>query len=312
MDKNICAPCAPMGWNSYDYYNTEINEMQVRANAEYMAAHLREYGWEYIVIDISWYEHGSGSRSGEYQYLPFAELEMDAYSRLIPVTERYPSSADGAGFRPLADYIHSLGLKFGIHIMRGIPRLAAHCHMPILGTDLTADEIADPANICSWNPYMYGLRPDIPESQLYYDSLFELYAGWGVDFVKCDDICREDAATAHAEIGMLHRAIEKCGRPIVLSLSPGPAKITEAEWYAENANMWRITDDFWDSWPLLKDMFRRCELWQGKKRPGCYPDCDMLPLGIIGGCFGDRKDGGRAEDHDDALVHLRSAAHAGG
>ena len=278
MDKNICAPCAPMGWNSYDYYNTEINEMQVRANAEYMAAHLREYGWEYIVIDISWYEHGSGSRSGEYQYLPFAELEMDAYSRLIPVTERYPSSADGAGFRPLADYIHSLGLKFGIHIMRGIPRLAAHRHMPILGTDLTADEIADPANICSWNPYMYGLRPDIPESQLYYDSLFELYARWGVDFVKCDDICREDASTAHAEIGMLHKAIEKCGRPIVLSLSPGPAKITEAEWYAENANMWRITDDFWDSWPLLKDMFRRCELWQGKKRPGCYPDCDMLPM----------------------------------
>ena len=306
MDKNICAPCAPMGWNSYDYYNTEINEMQVRANAEYMAVHLREYGWEYIVIDISWYEHGSGSRSGEYQYLPFAELEMDAYSRLIPVTERYPSSADGAGFRPLADYIHSLGLKFGIHIMRGIPRLAAHCHMPILGTDLTADEIADPANICSWNPYMYGLRPDIPESQLYYDSLFELYARWGVDFVKCDDICREDASTAHAEIGMLHKAIEKCGRPIVLSLSPGPAKITEAEWYAENANMWRITDDFWDSWPLLKDMFRRCELWQGKKRPGCYPDCDMLPLGIIGGCFGDRKERvtGLTEDEQKTMMTL--------
>ncbi|MBP3880106.1 MAG: alpha-galactosidase, partial [Lachnospiraceae bacterium] len=105
MNKNLFAPCPPMGWNSYDYYNTETNEMQVRANADYMAAHLREYGWEYIVIDISWYEHGAGSRSQEYQYLPFAELEMDAYSRLIPVTERYPSSADGAGFKPLADYI---------------------------------------------------------------------------------------------------------------------------------------------------------------------------------------------------------------
>ena len=288
MDKTTLAPVSPMGWNSYDYYNTEVNEEQVRANALYMAENLKAFGWEYVVIDIAWYEVGAGSRSREYQYLPFPELCMDAYSRLIPDTARFPSAGDGKGFKPLADYIHSLGLKFGIHIMRGIPRLAAHRHGSLLGTDVTADRIADPVNICEWNPYMYGLRPTLAESQLYYDSIIELYASWGVDFIKCDDICREDAVTAHQEIAMLHRAIEKCGRPIVLSLSPGPAKIKEAEFYAENAEMWRITDDFWDSWPLLKDMFRRCELWEGKKKPGCYPDCDMLPVGIIGGCFGDR------------------------
>ena len=288
MDKNAFSPTPPMGWNSYDYYNTEVNEAQIRANAEYMAAHLKEFGWEYVVVDIEWYSVGAGSESAVYQYIPFGKVMMDDYSRLIPDPERFPSSKDGRGFRSLAEYIHSLGLKFGIHIMRGIPRAAAHEHRALLNTSLTADRIADPSNICLWNPDMYGLRAHLPEAQIYYNSIMQLYAFWGVDFIKCDDICREDAPTAHQEIRLLHNAIESCGRPIVLSLSPGPARITEAAYYAENANMWRITDDFWDSWPLLKDMFRRCELWQKKTQPGCYPDCDMLPVGMIGGCFGNR------------------------
>lgn len=288
MNKNDFAPNPPMGWNSYDYYNTEVNEAQVRVNAEYMASHLKEFGWEYVVVDIQWYAVDAGSQSDKYQYIPFGKVVMDEYSRLLPDPVRFPSAAGGKGFSVLAEYIHSLGLKFGIHIMRGIPRAAAHEHRGLLGTDLTADQLADPSNICWWNPDMYGLRVNLPEAQMYYDSIMQLYAGWGVDFIKCDDICREDAVTAHREIELLHNAIMKCGRPIVLSLSPGPAKISEAAFYAANANMWRITDDFWDSWPLLKDMFRRCELWQGKNQPGCYPDCDMLPVGVIGGCFGKR------------------------
>ena len=296
----------PMGWNSYDYYNTEVNEAQVRANAEYMAAHLKEFGWEYVVVDIEWYAPGAGSESEKFQYVPFGELVMDEYSRLIPDPVRFPSSAGGKGFGPLAEYIHSLGLKFGIHVMRGIPRQAAHEHRGLWGTSMTADRLADPSNICAWNPDMYGLRANLPEAQLYYDSIMQLYAEWGVDFIKCDDICREDAVTAHREIELIHNAILACGREIVLSLSPGPAKISESSFYAENANMWRITDDFWDSWPLLKDMFRRCELWQGKARPGAYPDCDMLPIGTIGGCFGMRKERRSAltEDEQRTMMSL--------
>ena len=225
MNKNDFAPNPPMGWNSYDYYNTEVNEAQVRANAEYMASHLKEFGWEYVVIDIEWYAVDAGSQSDKYQYIPFGKLVMDEYSRLLPDPVRFPSAADGKGSRVLADYIHSLGLKFGIHIMRGIPRAAAHEHRRLLGTDLTADQLADPSNICQWNPDMYGLRVNLPEAQMYYDSIMQLYAEWGVDYIKCDDICREDASTAHREIELLHNAIMKCGRPIVLSLSPGPAKI---------------------------------------------------------------------------------------
>ena len=286
MNKNSFAVTPPMGWNSYDYYDTTVDEARVRANADYMAAHLKKYGWEYVVIDIEWYAHEAGSQRDRYQYIPFWPVEMDEYSRLLPDPVRFPSSADGAGFKPLADYIHSLGLKFGIHIMRGIPRQAAHTHTAILGSDMRANDVADPSNICQWNPDMYGLRPDRSGSQAYYDSIMQLYAEWGVDFIKCDDICRMDMYSAKAEIKMLHDAIDKCGRPIVLSLSPGPARIEEAWHYEQYANMWRITDDFWDKWDLLLNMFERCELWERHVGDGNWPDCDMLPLGQIGAAFG--------------------------
>ncbi|WP_322198912.1 glycoside hydrolase family 27 protein [Acutalibacter intestini] len=293
MDKNAFAPTPPMGWNSYDYYDTTVNEAQVRANAEVLAQKLKPFGWEYVVIDIQWYAHRAGSMRDKFQYIPFAPVEMDPYSRLLPDPERYPSAAGGQGFKPLADYIHSLGLKFGIHMMRGIPRQAAHQHAKILGTDTTADMVAEPNSVCRWNPDMYGVR-DCPEGQAYYDSVIELYASWGVDFIKCDDICNTDNLVNHSEKGyerrheieMLHRAILKSGREIVLSLSPGPAIIQKSWHYKKYANMWRITDDFWDNWQDLKEMFPRCEIWQDHIAPGCYPDCDMLPLGKIGGGFG--------------------------
>lgn len=288
MDKNRFAKTPPMGWNSYDYYDTTVNEAQVRANAEYMAEHLKEFGWEYIVVDIQWYAHGAGTRRNQHQYIPFSKLEMDEYSRLLPDPNRFPSSVNGAGFKPLADYIHSLGLKFGIHIMRGIPRAAAHEHTAVKGINVTADEIAIPNSICWWNPDMYGVT-NTPEGQAYYDSIFELYAQWGVDFIKCDDICRLDQPSARYETEMLAKAIEKNGRPMVLSLSPGPAKIDWAWHYETYANMWRITDDFWDNWKLLKDMFHRCEIWQKHVYEGCYPDCDMLPLGYLGKGFGQER-----------------------
>ena len=282
---------APMGWNSYDYYDTTVNEAQVKANADFMAAHLKEAGWEYIVVDIEWYAKDSGTMRDQYQYIPFGDEAIDAYGRLLPAENKFPSAAGGKGVAPLAEYIHHLGLKFGIHIMRGIPRIAAHKHLPVLGTDVTANQIADPSSICGWNPDMYGVRKDVAGAQEYYDSIMNLYAQWGVDYIKCDDICNTNLyphnpySAAH-EVEMLHRAIEKCGRDIVLSLSPGPALIEKAWHYEKYANLWRITDDFWDKWELLRNMFDRCELWQNHVAQGCYPDCDMLPLGRLGKGFG--------------------------
>lgn len=296
MDKNTFATRPPMGWNSYDYYDTAVTEAEVRANAEVMAEKLKKYGWEYVVVDIQWYVHRPSSRRQEYQYIPFSKMEIDEYSRLLPDPERFPSSANGQGFKPLADYVHSLGLKFGIHIMRGIPRIAAHEHMAIKNCDLTASEAADSYSICKWNPDMYGIR-DTEAGQAYYDSIIELYAEWGVDYIKCDDICNTnningwnpDSYARKHEIEMLAKAIDKSGRPIVLSLSPGPALIDQAWHYCKYANMWRITDDFWDTWEALKNMFWRCELWQKHVSVGCYPDCDMIPVGKIGKVFGEER-----------------------
>ena len=306
MAKKLMLKKPPMGWNSYDYYDTTVNEEQIKANADYMAKNLKSHGWEYIVVDIEWYSYDAGTQRDRHQYIPFWKVEMDEYSRLLPCPDRFPSSAGGKGFAPLAEYVHKLGLKFGIHIMRGIPRIAAHEHTALLGSDKTANEIANPYSICYWNPDMYGVNPEDEASQLYYNSLMDLYAEWGVDFVKCDDICRMDAESAKKEIEMLHKAIEQCGRDIVLSLSPGPAIVEMADFYKENSEMWRITDDFWDKWELLLNMFDRCKNWQDYVSDGSYPDCDMLPMGYVGKGFGDERQTAFTKDEQITMMTLWS------
>lgn len=273
----------PMGWNSWDCYGAAVNEKIVRQNAEYMAKRLKPYGWEYIVVDIQWYQPTAPS----HEYEPFAELTMDEYGRLQPAPNRFPSSAGGQGFAPLAAYIHSLGLKFGIHIMRGLPRMAAHQKLPIFGTRYACHQAANPNSICAWNPDMYGLLCDKPAARAYCDGIFRLYAQWGVDFVKCDDIARE-YPQCRREIEMISEACRACGRDMVLSLSPGPAPVEQAEHLKRYANIWRITDDFWDDWRLLKGMFERTEKWCIHAAPGHWPDADMLSVGAIRQCYHER------------------------
>ncbi|MDO4387624.1 MAG: glycoside hydrolase family 27 protein [Eubacteriales bacterium] len=272
----MIAKTPPMGWNSWDCYGAAVDEKTVRQNADYMAKHLKKFGWEYIVVDIQWYQPTADS----HDYQPFAELTMDDYGRLLPAVNRFPSAAGGAGFGPLAEYVHGLGLKFGIHIMRGLPRMAAHRRLPIYGSRATCAQAANPNSVCDWNPDMYGLRCELPEARAYYDSIFALYADWGVDYVKVDDIARE-YPHCRREIEVISEACRGCGRDMVLSLSPGPAPLEQAEHLKRYANMWRLTDDFWDRWPLLKAMFERAEKWCVHAGPGHWPDLDMLPAGAV-------------------------------
>lgn len=265
-----------MGWNSWDCYGAAVTEDIVRKNADFMAKHLKKYGWEYITVDIQWYE----PKAKTHEYTPFAKLCIDEYSRVIPAENRFPSSAGGKGFAPLAEYVHSLGLKFGIHIMRGIPRQAVYERTKIKGTNKTAADVAKTDSICAWNTDMYGVDPAKPGAKEYYDSIFELYASWGVDFVKCDDIARE-LPKEESELIMLSDSLKNCGRDMVLSLSPGPALLEKAELYKQVSNMWRITDDFWDNWQLLYNMFERCEKWAPHNGAGHWADADMLPIGYI-------------------------------
>jgi alpha-galactosidase len=265
-----------MGWNSWDSYGTTVREEQVKANAGWMAEHLAKYGWKYIVVDIQWYEPNAQG----HDYKPGAPLTMDEYGRLMPAVNRFPSAANGAGFKPLADYVHGKGLKFGIHIMRGIPRQAVEKNLPIKGTAFHAADVADRENACRWNPDMWGVDTTKPGAQAYYDSIAELYASWGVDFIKADDMGSH--LYQPAEIKALGLAIKKTRRPMVLSLSPGPVPISEAEFFEKYAQMWRISDDFWDDWKLLRQQFDYTRDWAafvGKN--GTWPDADMLPIGKL-------------------------------
>ncbi len=278
--KNINHP--PMGWNSWDCYGAAVNEQQLLGNAEYMRDNLKDFGWEYVVCDIQWSEPNAHST----EYNPFTELCMDEYSRLIPAENRFPSSSGGKGFKPIADKIHAMGLKFGIHIMRGIPRQAVHRNTPIMCDGVTARDIAQTFSVCPWNTDMYGVDFRKKGAQEYYNSLFELYAEWEVDYIKCDDIANTEFKpyapySAREEIELIRKAIDNCGRKMVLSLSPGPAPVAEYEHLQKHAELWRMSGDFWDKWDRIIEMFSLCRKWAPYVTDGAYPDCDMLPVGRL-------------------------------
>lgn len=263
-----------MGWNSWDAFATTVTEAQTKAQADIIADKLKPYGWQYVVVDIQWYEPNADS----FNYRAGAPLIMDEYSRLQPAPGKFSSAADGQGFKALADYVHSKGLKFGIHMMRGIPRQAVAQNTAIKGTTARAADIADTNSICSWNPDMYGVDMSKPGAQAYYDSLYAMFAAWGVDFVKVDDLSRPYHL---AEIEAIRQAIDKSGRPMVFSTSPGETPLEAGPHIARNANMWRVSDDFWDDWSALFAQFKRLHDWTAYRGPGHFPDADMLPLGAV-------------------------------
>jgi len=265
-----------MGWNSYDTYGDSVTEAEVLANAAYMRDHLKSHGWQFIVVDYRWYD--PGANSGDLKKRARAPLTMDRYGRLTPAVNRFPSAADGKGFTTLAADIHSMGLKFGIHVMRGIPRIAVKANLPIEGSPYHTLDAADLPSICGWNPDMFGVDGASAAGQAYYDSLLRLYASWGVDFIKVDDLSQPYSTM---EIEDIRRAIDKCGRPIVLSLSPGETPIAQADHVKMHANMWRISGDFWDNWSSLNRNFDLLYRWQGVGGPGHWPDADMIPIGHI-------------------------------
>ena len=270
------APRPPMGWNSWDSFGTTVTEAEVLANAEFLAEHLLPYGWDTVVIDIDWSDPSARSHG----YNEDAPLVMDEHGRLLPDPARFPSAADGAGFAPLAARIHALGLRLGIHVMRGIPRRAVAEYSPVLGTDLHAADIAEPSNSCEWNPHMVGIDHSVPGAGAYYDSVLALYASWGVDFLKVDDMLWPYQA---AEIEAFAGAIDRCGRPMQLSLSPGrDLSLTRLNHLREHATMWRICDDLWDRWEDVEANFARFARWAPHAGPDGWPDGDMLPLGRIG------------------------------
>jgi hypothetical protein len=268
------AETPPMGWNSWDCFGMDVTEDEMKAIADYMAKHLKKYGWEYVVLDMGW-NYGEGLNTWNFR-MQNPPQEMDEYGRLIPNILKFPSAAGGKGLKPLADYVHSKGLKFGIHIMRGIPWQAVEQNTPIKGSKYKAKDIASEENLCRWYHGMFTVDMTKPGAQDYYNSLLELYAEWGVDYIKADNMI----SPYHTqEIEALKNATTKIGRPIVISLSAGSVPVEKGDHLRQNAHLWRITGDMWDHWSFVEKTFIQCREWQDYIRPHHWPDADMLPFG---------------------------------
>ena len=278
------APTPPMGWNSWDSYGLTITEQQFRDNVQVQTQKLKSFGYNYAVIDEGWFLRNPLDR-------PHPELlqyELDAYGRYIPVPARFPSAqVDGknTGFATLGAWVHSQGLRFGIHIVRGIPRESVSRNLPIEGSSFHAADVADTSDACPWDPTNWGVKPNAA-GQAFYDALLRQYAGWGVDFLKVD--CIADHPYKVSEIQQIKLAIERSGRPIVLSLSPGPTALSHAAEVTSLAQMWRISNDIWDVWETteefpktVKSQFKTTAAWSAYAHPGAWPDADMLPLGEL-------------------------------
>jgi alpha-galactosidase len=280
----IEAASPPMGWNSWDAYGFTLDEKAFKANAAQLAD-LRSYGWTYAVIDEGWYmDDPRGAKLAERNY------QLNDVGLLIPSLKRYSSAIDGAGFKPLADWVHSRGLRLGLHIVRGIPKQAVERNTPIAGTAFHAADAADTAETCPWDDGNFGVRNNAA-GQAYYDSMIRLYARWGVDFLKVD--CISAHPFRASEIRQIRTAIHKVGRPIILSLSPGPTPLEQADFVKRNAQMWRISNDVWDGWRLdgdthpasfpfgVSSAFDNLAKWNAFAAPGAWPDADMLPFGAL-------------------------------
>ena len=277
------APCVvpPMGWNSYNCWNYCVTESQFMQNAHYLA-NLKKYGWEYCVVDFIWWSPINGAYGGN-QSGDWNKGNMDQYGRFLPDTNRFPSAKGGKGFKPLGDSIHNLGLKFGIHLMRGVPKMAVRRNCPVINSSYTCTDAADQNSTCPWLDWMYGAK-NTAAGQAYLTSMVQLCNDWGCDYLKIDDLT---AATYHTdEVVMYANAIASVSREIVYSTSPGPTPVNQANHVSQYCNMWRLVNDLWDTWGQLVDAYNVDERWrattvQWGSEKGVWPDIDMLPFGHL-------------------------------
>ncbi len=251
-------PTPPMGWNSYDSYGASIKESEVVAQAQALKTTLQPFGWNQVVIDYRWYD---------------PEDTLDSNGRYLPSLSKYPSATGTNGLKTLADQVHASGLGFGIHIMRGIPRAAVTANSPIANSTYHATDAANTNDPCPWDQHMWGVNGSSAAGQAWYDALFAQYAQWGIDFVKIDDMLNNSTKTYHqAEADAIRKAVNKTGRAIVVSFSPGaddpswlPSSVANLN---ADADMWRVVDDFWDYNAItnLAGVFTSAGTWQAVER----------------------------------------------
>ncbi len=282
----VKAPTPPMGWSSFGAYGLAIDEQQFRANITVMAG-VQQFGWKYAILGDGWYMgNPAGHSRAEQKYL----LTINGIP--VPDPVRFPSSANGAGLRALGNWIHQQGLRFGIQIAPGIPRDAVTANRQIAGTSFHAADAADTTAVCPGNDGVFGVA-DNPAGQAYYDSVLRLYASWGVDMVRANCIGAERYSPSEQK--QIAHAIQSTGRPMVLSLSSGPALPEHAAEIQESAQTWQVTPIRGDSWDAqggdtgIKQAFDVLPRWFTYSNPDAWPDAGMLTGGYPGSNPGNGK-----------------------
>jgi alpha-galactosidase len=227
QDKGL-ASTPPMGWNSWNKFGCNVSEDMIRQMADGMVkSGMKDAGYQYVVIDDCW------------------QVERDQSGNIVADAKRFP-----AGIKALADYVHSLGLKFGIYSDAG-------------------------SMTCAKRPGSLGHE--------YQDAL--QYASWGVDYLKYD-WCNTTTQDAQAAYALIRNALNATGRPIVLSICEwGTAK----PWLwgkAVGGNLWRTTGDISDTWQGkdkhhlgVVDILDLQDGLQSYAGPGHWNDPDMLEVG---------------------------------
>eukprot|EP01060_Flectonema_neradi_P032560 TRINITY_DN5208_c0_g1_i1.p1 TRINITY_DN5208_c0_g1~~TRINITY_DN5208_c0_g1_i1.p1 ORF type:complete len:464 (+),score=75.81 TRINITY_DN5208_c0_g1_i1:1172-2563(+) len=276
----LVAEKPPRGWNSYDSYTWSIDEDQVLQNAKAVAADLLPFGYEYVVIDYLWYMDAKNN----------SHMYIDDHGRLMPDPNRFPHSVNGSGFRWLSDQIHAMGLKFGIHIMRGISKQAMVANVPILGGQgATTADIYMNDEVCPWQKSFASINYTTSAGAAFEASLFSQYASWGVDFIKYDCVYGGNFELSQIQ-GASSTILSNKSQPMVLSLSPGDYKSPSehANTISPISNMYRITNDDWDTWDDIKKHFVVSAEHAAANKIGSpglnglsWPDLDMLPFGWI-------------------------------
>ena len=277
------APTPPMGWDSFGAYGFSIDEAQFRANAAVLAG-IQQFGWKYAILAPGWYMGNPAGRS-----LAERKFQLNAAGVPVPDPVRFPSSTGGVGLRPLGNWLHQQGLKFGLHVVSGIPRDAVRANLPVAGTGFHAAEAADTSATCPGDDSTYGVA-DNAAGQAFLNSMFRLYAGWGVDLVRVDCIGGEPYNST--AIKQIAHAIQSSGRPIVLSLSSGAAPLDRAAEIQESAQLWQIVPahtDVWEAAPGsapgslagVRPAFDLFPKWFTYSGPDAWPDAGMLTGGWL-------------------------------
>ena len=328
------AATPPMGWGSGYAYGLTINEAQFRDNMTILAAQLKEFGWQYVVLDAGWY-----LQNPEMAAMPERlRYTTNAQGQYEPAISRFPSARQGVGLKALSDAVHGNGLKFGIEIVRGIPKKTVLADTRIGLTRFHAARAADTSDRCPAKPENYAVR-DNAAGQAWYDALMKQYASWGVDYLDVDCMARPYRPE---ETRMIHKAILRSGRAMVLSLSSGPVPLDQAGDVGKYAQLWRVSGEVWDRWDrrfdgegakapagdsspnnspqstasqstayqTVKEQFAILASWAAYAKPGNWPDAGMLPIGQLRPApgYGKPRASSLTEDEQRSMITLWAIA----